>query len=75
MKKLTALIAVAVAVISLIAYNIDQPPSYPDDISAYPFEVHYIDVGQADATLIKCDGEAMLIDGGNVDDSRLNPRI
>ena len=30
------------------------------------FEVHYIDVGQADATLIMCDGENMLIDAGIV---------
>lgn len=28
-------------------------------------EVHYIDVGQGDATLIKCGSHAMLIDGGN----------
>lgn len=33
--------------------------------------VHYIDVGQADATLLLCGGESMLIDGGNVEDSRL----
>lgn len=33
--------------------------------------VHFIDVGQADATLVICDGEAMLIDGGNVADSSL----
>ena len=33
------------------------------------FEVHFIDVGQADAALILCDGKAMLIDGGNVGDS------
>ena len=33
------------------------------------FEVHFIDVGQADAALILCDGKAMLIDGGNVADS------
>lgn len=30
-------------------------------------QVHYIDVGQGDATLLICDGEAMLIDGGNND--------
>lgn len=40
----------------------------PEDSS---FEVHYIDVGQADAALVLCDGEAMLIDGGNSGDSSL----
>lgn len=35
------------------------------------FEVHYIDVGQADASLVMCDGNYMLIDGGNVEDSSL----
>ena len=33
--------------------------------------VHYIDVGQADSILLQCGGEAMLIDGGNVEDSDL----
>ena len=28
-------------------------------------EVHYIDVGQGDATLIKCGDEAMIVDGGD----------
>ncbi|HHX24375.1 MAG TPA: MBL fold metallo-hydrolase [Thermoanaerobacterales bacterium] len=35
------------------------------------FEVHFLDVGQADAALIVCDGKTMLIDGGNVGDSNL----
>jgi len=35
------------------------------------FQVHFIDVGQADAALVLCDGKAMLIDGGNVGDSSL----
>lgn len=35
------------------------------------FEVHFIDVGQADSALVLCDEEAMLIDGGNVADSSL----
>ena len=35
------------------------------------FEVHYIDVGQADAALVVCDGNYMLIDGGNDEDSSL----
>ena len=33
------------------------------------FAVHYIDVGQADAALVICDGQAMLIDGGNKGDA------
>lgn len=33
--------------------------------------VHFLDVGQADSALLLCDGESMLIDGGNVDDSSL----
>lgn len=35
------------------------------------FEVHFIDVGQADSALVLCDGESMLIDGGNAADSDL----
>ena len=35
------------------------------------FEIHFLDVGQADATLVLCDDEAMLIDGGNAEDSDL----
>ena len=34
-------------------------------------EVHFIDVGQADAALFICDGQTLLIDGGNVGDSSL----
>lgn len=35
------------------------------------FETHFIDVGQADAELVICGGETMLIDGGNAEDSNL----
>ncbi|MDY3618938.1 MBL fold metallo-hydrolase [Agathobaculum sp.] len=34
-------------------------------------EAHFIDVGQADATLFLCDGHAMLVDGGEPADSDL----
>ena len=34
-------------------------------------EVHYLDVGQADSALLVCDGEVLLIDGGNVDDGQM----
>lgn len=35
------------------------------------FTIHFIDVGQADAALVLCDGKSMLIDGGNTEDSSL----
>lgn len=34
-------------------------------------EIHFIDVGQADAAVILCDGEVLMIDGGNAGDSSL----
>lgn len=34
-------------------------------------EVHVIDVGQADCMLLRCGGQTLLLDGGNVEDSRL----
>ena len=42
----------------------------PEPVSG-SFSVHYIDVGQADAALVQCDGHYMLIDGGNKGDSDL----
>ena len=34
-------------------------------------EVHFLDVGHADAALVLCGGKSMLIDGGNMEDSSL----
>lgn len=50
-----------------------EPPgtSSPTISEGSTFQIHYIDVGQADAALVVCDGEAMLIDGGNAEDSNL----
>ncbi len=42
------------------------PPAVPENLT-----VHFIDVGQADCALLECDGEFMLIDGGNREDSSL----
>ncbi len=45
-----------------------EPPSIPNSSG---FKVYFIDVGQADAALVVCDGKTMLIDGGNAADSNL----
>ncbi len=54
--------------------NPDAPPSETSEtnVTTTPrFAVHFIDVGQADAALVICDGKTMLIDGGNAEDSNL----
>ena len=48
--------------------RLEQMEAPPEGSS---FEVHFIDVGQADAALVICDGRYMLIDGGNAEDSDL----
>lgn len=35
------------------------------------FEIHFLDVGQADCAIVLCDEQVMLIDGGNAGDSSL----
>ena len=57
----------------------DQPSSSPTTPPAVAeqlpvdssFSIHFIDVGQADAALVECDGHYMMIDGGNKADSSL----
>ncbi len=46
-------------------------PTTPAPPAKSVFTVHFIDVGQADAALINCDGHYMLIDGGNKADSNI----
>lgn len=52
------------------------PTTNPTTVPTTPpakssFSVHFIDVGQADAALVECDGHYMLIDGGNKADSNV----
>lgn len=57
----------------------DFPQPTPPTVTVTPpqtepkagLEVHFLDVGQASATLLLCDGKAMLVDGGNVADGQL----
>lgn len=48
----------------------DETADSPITENSY-FKVHFIDVGQADAALVECDGHYMLIDGGNKADSNV----
>ena len=48
-----------------------QPKPTEPPVPAGSFNIHFIDVGQADCALIECDGEYILIDGGNKDDGQL----
>lgn len=50
-----------------------DPANEPDDVISKnsSFSIHFIDVGQADAALVECNGQYMLIDGGNKADSNL----
>ncbi len=70
MKKIFAL-SLALLLILSLGGCLEDPAaaSLPADGSS--FSIQFIDVGQADAALIQCDGQYMLIDGGNRDDSNL----
>ena len=73
--RLAALALAAVLVLGLTACD-SLPDSgghtvKPSTGSSQPFEMHFIDVGQALSVLVECDGQFMLYDGGNVDDGSL----
>lgn len=67
MSKILNMLMAFVMSFGILGSNVN-----PSDISENSnFEVHFIDVGQADSALIECDGETMMIDGGNVADSNV----
>lgn len=68
MKRITLLLLICALALTLWgcpALDKDDPAPSGN------LTVHYIDVGQADCALVECNGEYILIDGGNVADSQL----
>jgi len=59
-----AFILALIALLAFLAFSVFMREPAAGDIS-----VHFLNVGQADAALVVCDGETMLIDGGNRGDS------
>ena len=58
-------------IVLLLAVTISLSPCAFAENEKSSLEVHFLDVGQGDASLIVCDGKAMLIDGGKSDKSSL----
>ena len=65
---IVALIAIALWGIYLLVSGTPWKETEPIPENA-DFSVVFLDVGQADASLVLCEGKSMLIDGGNVADS------
>lgn len=63
--SLLIIAAVAVGYLWHIRENIPQLQKETNATVSGVMEVHYIDVGQGDCTLVRCGNAALLIDGGN----------
>ncbi len=61
----------AVIVILVVALSVNAGAVFcGEEIKAGPdFVIHFFDVGEADSVLVECDGQYMLIDGGNAGSS------
>ena len=76
MKKILSLFLILSLLLSGCVLEIalpaqPEPTLAPSSTGNNVLTVHYIDVGQADCILLETDGQFMLIDGGNRDDSQL----
>lgn len=72
MKKKWILILLALSLLlSGCMVYVGEPEQTSAAVSGDGLTVHFIDVGQADCALLECDGEYMIIDGGNREDGQL----
>ena len=71
MKKLTALLLLLSLLLTGCVIDQPAPTQARPQPSGDGLTVHFIDVGQADCALLECDGEYMIIDGGNREDGQL----
>lgn len=70
MKKVISLFTAFLISLSIIVGTVEAKEQ-PKSKELEPMEVHFIDVGQGDSTLIKCGDSAMLIDAGENDKGTL----
>jgi len=70
-SPLMGLIVLLLVIGSWLITQLEQQKSAPNTVVDGDFYVRFIDVGQADAALVYCEGKYMLIDGGNKDDSNV----
>lgn len=63
-KTLQRLLHLTLAVSVLLGAALPLPAT-AKTVDPKPMEVHFLDVGQGDCTLVTCDGHAMLIDAGD----------
>ncbi len=71
MKRILSIILAAFLIFTFSGCIPSSDGASPSTGGITNFAVNYIDVGQADAALVLCDGKSMLIDGGNAEDSDL----
>lgn len=69
LKRVFLLLFTVLILLSGCKKDIHEKEDVPALKTEADLNVTFIDVGQADAALVSCDGHYMLIDGGNVEDS------
>lgn len=69
-KRLKSLLLMLICALSLCGCEKFAGGS-SDAVGGDGLEVNFLDVGQADCAVLICDGQSLLIDGGNSDDSSL----